>query len=308
MSPFDGRTRLDRVRDNVNVAAYAANYTAQVVEDAKLRSLINMEAFDSGMWKRIAAPVWHGGTPPRRIDLLAHRTSDAAIRRYKPEAHVTSEELEGAWDDSPGVDLFVTDPEDGTDNGRALGFADATVVLSFTIGPNGERIFNGGAISTASVQLKYTVYNRTVVEAQILIPPRGVHVEPLTSDINLMQSFDAIVPGDPQLIAALAARSKHRGTPAMRALLAPENPAWVGRPGRHPDGRPLGLWPARLGRFRQLAEAARHRSCPADRGPGRRLGHRPERQSAARHGAVRDGPGVAAIDLRQLAGGAAGCP
>lgn len=227
MTTFEGLTRLDRVRENINVAAYAANYTAQVLEDTKLRSLIDMEAFDDGIWKEMAAPAWHTGTRPRRIDLTANSTVERAIRRYKPDAVVRSEELEGTYDDSPGTDLFLTDPYDGTENGRALGAIDSTVVLSFSIGADGERIFNGAAISTSSVQVHYTVYNRIIVEAQILIPPRGVHIEPKTSDIKLMQSFDRIVPGDPRLIAVLGARAKHRSRPEIRALLGPANPAWV---------------------------------------------------------------------------------
>jgi fructose-1,6-bisphosphatase/inositol monophosphatase family enzyme len=221
-------SRLDRARDSVNVAAAAAWHTAQVVENLKLRAIMSGEAYDDGPWKRVASPPWHGGTPSRLIDLIAHRTLEAGIRDYMPDAVVTSEEAEGAWDDRPGADLYLTDPEDGTDNGRAVGFGDATVVLVFTIGSHGERIFCGAVIATATYLLKYVVYSQTLVEAQVSAPPRGVRgVEQPTSDISLMTSFEEIVPGDPELIAVLGARSTHRGKAAIRKLMAPENPAWV---------------------------------------------------------------------------------
>lgn len=221
-----GLTKLERSRENVHVAAAAAWKTAQIIDEWKVRSLLRGERYDQGIWKEVAAPPWHTGSRPRKIDVIANQAVESAIRAHRPEAIVTSEEDQGAWDDAPGVEVFLTDPEDGTDNGRALGFADATVVLAMKYGEKGERSFCGGAIATGSILLKYVVFKGMLVEATIQAPHRGVVDEPV-SDTELVRSIDDIVPGDPMLIAALGARSKHRVKPPIRALLSGDNPAWV---------------------------------------------------------------------------------
>src|SRR5262245_58298437 len=91
-------SRLDRMREAVDVAAIAAWHASQVVANEKVRALMYGTVHDDGIWRQMAAPTRHQGTPPRRIDDIADRAMSRVIKRYKPDAVITSEEHEGAWD------------------------------------------------------------------------------------------------------------------------------------------------------------------------------------------------------------------
>ncbi len=99
------------------------------------------------------------------------------------------------------------------------------------------------------------VHNRVLVEATMSAPQRGSQHDAPITETTLIQGIDEIVAGDPLLIAALGARSKHRAKAPIRALLSPDNPAWMVGLAGAPMAARLVHGPHRFGRLGQRAEA-----------------------------------------------------